>query len=434
MLDQAEQDRVRRVAELLHQAARPMRVLGALAWAPEVKQQFLAGGGQQLPEVSYPGYDPGPVTAIIQEARRDIFPGNVVDDWLESQADAIASTAEMMASAGTSAFSAWGRRLYGMPTDPLRYDPVTPLALAHQVLESMADLVSAKLDVTPPATKSAEDIVAVIEPAVNLMFGDLAPPVQIVDQLSANALASRKHIRVRRGARFTDLDARQLLEHEAFIHVATAFNGLEQKDLPILAIGHAGTTRTQEGLAVFAELMSGTLDLDRFRRLAHRVIAIHMAMEGANFIEVFRWFAERVDEDQAFESTRRVFRGGNVNGGVAFLKDIVYLAGLLEVSTFVRGAFAAGRTDTLGILFCGKLDISGVPALAELRNSGLCVRPRFLPPWVSDPRHTLAMLTWSTFSSQIDLTRVTMAVERLLARTERVDISGSITFDPAPAS
>jgi uncharacterized protein (TIGR02421 family) len=264
----------------------------------------------------------------------------------------------------------------------------------------------------------------VIAPAVIDHFGELAPPVEIVDQLSANALASRKRIRIRRGARFTDRDAQQLLQHEAFIHVATGLNGREQTELPILAIGHAGTTRTQEGLAVFAELMSGTLDLDRFRRLANRVLAIQMALDGADFIEVYRWFRERLgDDDQAFESTRRVFRGGSITGGSPFLKDVVYLAGLLEVSTFVRGAFAAGRTDCLGLLFSGKLDVTAIPALALLRNEGLCVRPRFLPPWVADPRSALALLTWSTFSSQIDLSRVTMAVERILARADRVDIS-----------
>ena len=34
----------------------------------------------------------------------------------------------------------------------------------------------------------------------------------------------------------------QLLNHEAFIHVATGLNGRTQTDIPILAIGHPGTT------------------------------------------------------------------------------------------------------------------------------------------------------------------------------------------------
>jgi len=69
-------------------------------------------------------------------------------------------------------------------------------------------------------------------------------------------------------------DAAQLLNHEAYIHVLTAVNGRHQPDLSIPAIGHPGTTRTQEGLAVFAEFVSGTLEFDRFRRPTDRVLAV----------------------------------------------------------------------------------------------------------------------------------------------------------------
>ena len=84
-----------------------------------------------------------------------------------------------------------------------------------------------------------------------------------------------------------------MLNHEAFIHVATGLNGREQTDIPILAIGHPGTTRTQEGLAVYSEYVSGTLDLDRLRRLADRILSVQMVIDGADFIEVYRWFLER---------------------------------------------------------------------------------------------------------------------------------------------
>ena len=145
---------------------------------------------------------------------------------------------------------------------------------------------------------------------------------------SANASASASRIKVRSGARFTARDVAQLLNHEAFIHVLTAVNGRYQTDLPILAIGHPGTTRTQEGLAVFSEFVSGTLELDRFRRLADRVLGVQMVIDGADFVELFRWFSDRSpDPEQAFESTRRIFRGGPVTGGAPFTKDCVYLSG-----------------------------------------------------------------------------------------------------------
>jgi hypothetical protein len=83
-----------------------------------------------------------------------------------------------------------------------------------------------------------------------------------------------------------------------------------------------------------------------------------MAIEGADFIEVYRYFLEQTDQpDQSFESARRVFRGGLITGGAPFTKDVVYLTGLLSINYVIRACFAAGRADCLHLMFCGKLDL-----------------------------------------------------------------------------
>jgi uncharacterized protein (TIGR02421 family) len=410
-------ERYRRVARLLYDAARPYRVLAALRWPVSVREEFLATGADALPVATYEAFDSAPCLAAVAEARRMIFPGSAIDDWFEETARDIETTALMLAAAGTPAFHAYARELYGVPTQPLRYDPVTPLDLAHRVHEVIGDLARIDLGQTPPASLPAERVAEDLSRAVVEHFGEAAPAVELVDDLSANALATSKRIRVRRGAMFTDRDAAQLLQHEAFIHVATSLNGRAQEDLPILALGHPGTTRTQEGLAVFSEFISGALELDRFRRLADRVLATQMTIDGADFVEVYRWFAERsATPEQAFESTRRIFRGGVISGGAPFTKDVVYLSGFLQVSTFARAAFAAGRADCLRIVFAGKLDLHAIPALCELHQLGLCRRARFLPPWASDPRSVLTWLTYSTFAASIDLSTVSAAVGRLLER------------------
>ena len=244
----------------------------------------------------------------------------------------------------------------------------------------------------------------------------------MVDELSANAVATATKVKVRRDARFTERDGAQLLNHEAFIHVGTALNGRLQSDLPILSVGHPGTTRTQEGLAVFSEFVSGNLELDRLRRLADRTLAVQMVCDGADFIDLYRWFLERSPSpEQAFESTRRIFRGAPLEGGAPFTKDCGYVAGLLGVLTFVRAAFRANRPDTLGLLFAGKLDLWAVPALAVLRHMGLCRPARYLPPWAMDPGWVLTWLTLSTFMSRIDLEAVSSAVSDVLDRTPPVE-------------
>jgi len=423
MTTETAQDRYRNAAKILHDVAKPIKVLSALAWPAELREEFVAGGADKLPEPTYTGVDPTTVLDGVAAARRLLRPGNVVDDWLEREAGSIESTALMMSSLGTPAFHAYSRKLYGVPSQPLRYDPATPLELAEKVHASLVDLQAAAL--VPPVvrTRTAEEVAAFIEEAVNEHFGDLAPRVLLVDELSANAVASTSKIKIRRDARFTAKDAAQLLNHEAFIHVATGLNGRSQTDIPILAIGHPGTARTQEGLAVYSEYVSGTLGMDRLRRLADRIVATQLVIDGADFIELYRWFLDRSpNPEQAFESTRRIFRGAPLTGGAPFTKDCSYLSGYLSVATFIRAAFRAGRADALGLLFSGKLDLFAIPAIGELRSQGLVKRAQFLPPWAADPGWVMAHLTLNTFMADIDLSAVTDAIADVLDHCPRVDV------------
>jgi uncharacterized protein (TIGR02421 family) len=205
------------------------------------------------------------------------------------------------------------------------------------------------------------------------------------------------------------------------VHVGTSLNGLLQEELPILAAGHAGTTRTQEGLAVFAEFISGSIDLDRLRRLSDRVIAIQMAIEGADFLDVYRFFLQRAGgESQSFENARRIFRGGVLEGGAPFTKDCVYLDGLLRVHSFLRSVVTTGRADCLRLLFCGKLDIEDMPALVALAEAGMCRPPRYLPPWATDLRFLIAYLAYSRFLNTIDATRIAAHYEQMLGTIRRL--------------
>jgi uncharacterized protein (TIGR02421 family) len=422
--EQDDEDRWRAAATTLGRAAKPMRVLSALAWPAQEREAFLASGGTRLPTPSYVPVDPAPVLAAVDAARGSLRPGSMVDDWLGREADAVATTALMLASVGKPSFSEHSAELYGVPTRPLRLDPTTPLLLAESVLTAVDELTAQNLLGDPPRDRTAEDVAAEIEAAVTVHFGADAPKVLVVDELSANAVASTSKIKIRRGALFTRRDAAQLLNHEAYIHVGTGVNGRLQTDLPILAVDHPGTTRTQEGLAVFSEFVSGQLDLDRLRRLAHRVLAVQLVIDGADFVELYQWFLDRSPTpEQAFESSRRIFRGAPLEGGAPFTKDCGYLSGLLGVMTYVRAAFAAGRADTLGLLFAGKLDITAIPALAELRSRGLCQPGRHLPPWALDPSWVLTYLTLSTFMSRIDLAAVADAVGELLSQCPKVEIA-----------
>jgi uncharacterized protein (TIGR02421 family) len=423
MTNESAADRYRQAAQILHDVAKPMRVLSALAWPGELRDEFLAGGAQRLPKPTYAPVDTAPVLDAVTAARAFLHPGDVVDDWLGREADAIEHTVRMLASRETPAFFEHSRALYGVPDQPLRYDPATPLELARRVHDALVELH--EVDLVPPVirTRTGEQVASFIDAEVAEHFGDDAPEVLLVDELSANATATTTKIRIRRDAKFTTKDAAQLLNHEAFIHVGTGLNGRAQTDIPILAVGHPGTTRTQEGLAVYSEYVSGTLGLDRLRRLADRIIAVQLVVDGADFIELYRWFLDHTPTpEQAFESTRRIFRGAPMTGGAPFTKDCSYLSGYLSVATFIRAAFTAGRADTLALLFSGKLDLFSIPALGELRSQGLVRPARYLPPWAADPGWVLAHLTLNTFMMNIDLDTVSAEMVDLLEHCPQVDI------------
>jgi len=417
-----EKDRIRKVAHLLYEGARPVRILRSIDWPASVKQDFFAKGAKELPVVSYPGFDAKPTIDIIREARRMIIPVSPIDLWLERQSNSIETGARMLAGMGTPVFFQNSREVYGEPTEPLRFIPATPLELAQSVQDVIDQLARIDLGVAPSAHLSADDVAKEIRTAVSLHFAEDAPEVMLVDTLSANALATADKIRIRRDARFTDRDAAQLLNHEAYIHVATSLNGRIQTDLPLLGAGHPCTTRTQEGLAVFSEIISGTIELDRLRRLADRVFAIQMTIEGADFLQVYHYFLERTgNPDQSFENARRVFRGGVITGGAPFTKDVVYIFGLLQVSTVIRAIFSAGRSDCLRLLFCGKLELQDIPALCELASMGLCRPARYLPPWASDLRSLLAILTYDTFMNKIDPAPMMVVVHKMLENAPIVE-------------
>ena len=249
------------------------------------------------------------------------------------------------------------------------------------------------------------------------------PEVLLVDELSANAVASTSRIKIRRDAKFTAKDASQLLNHEAFIHVATGLNGRAQTDIPILAIGHPGTTRTQEGLAVYSEYVSGTLGMDRLRRLADRILAAQLVIDGADFIELYRWFLDarrprasvrirppdlpwctddrRRTVHQGLRLSLRVPPGRNVHPRRVPSRPCRHRSGCCSpasstCSRSLRSANSAAR--------------------------GLSARAQFAPPWATDPGWILSHLTLMTFMADIDLAAVTDAIADVLEHCPRVEV------------
>lgn len=397
--------------------------MSSLAWPGTVRAKFLRYKAKRMPEVSYPELpDFDPTLRELDAIREEAGETTAIDRWLGGTAETLIRATRLLQARGTPAFYDYSRELYGAPTDQLSDGASTSLQLAETFTNVLDDLDHVELGLPEPDRRTARGVASALRRASRELFGEAAPEVEVVDELSANALAGPNRIRVRRGARFSQRDVHQLIHHEVYIHVATALNGRAQEALPILASSHPGTTRTQEGLAVFAEFISGSMELGRLRRLTDRVLGIQMAREGADFMEIYRYFRRRGNlRVQAFESARRIFRGGVLTGGAPFTKDIVYLDGLLRVHNFLRVAVAMGRADCLRLMFCGKFALDDMPAICELTASGLIRKPAYLPPWAQDLRFLLAYLAYSGFLNRIRLDKVRAHFAAILDEAPVVD-------------
>lgn len=419
-LSDTELQALKAAAALLLDAEERLPVLRSLNWDRSISDAFLKGGARELPRPVYPAIDPRPSRERIKEARRHINGSSPVHRWLTRFADVAEETAALLSTIGTKEFSAHSRALYGSPATPIADGRRTALDLARRLDDLLADFeVGARLE--PPEILTAAEIKRRLDETLPAHFGSAAPRVDVTRNVSGKAAAGRDYIKLREDALFSDLDVTQLLQHEAFVHIATGKNGLAQKDFPILAESYPGNARTQEGLAVFAEFISGALDPRRFRRLADRVIAIDMAASGADFIEIFTFFRSRNKSDapfEAFDSARRVCRGGVLTGGAPFTKDSIYLGGLLEVHNFLRAAVKCGDADLIHLLFVGKIDLTDLDAMRMLHDAGRLAPPRFMPPWATDLRYLLSYLAYSTFLNEISLKDVVAKYEPLFGERE----------------
>jgi uncharacterized protein (TIGR02421 family) len=255
----------------------------------------------------------------------------------------------------------------------------------------------------PPADVPAEHVAERIRDVIGGSMPGARISVEIDPKLPSKAAAGGRRIRIQ-DAPFSRVDVEQLVQHEVLVHSATMRNGKEQAHLKSMGLGAPRTTRTQEGLATLAELVTSTMDLARLRRIALRIRAIKMALDGADFLELFRYFLESgQDEMESYQSSMRVFRGGDVRGRVAFTKDGVYVQGLLFAHVFLRKAVQSGKHSFVTDLFAGRLTLGDVVVLEPYFESGFIQRARFLPAWVANDYCLAASLSYSIFASRISL-------------------------------
>jgi hypothetical protein len=367
-------ERLRQWDERLVRLARDIQILGPLSWPDTVEEAFFAAGGAALPRPPVVTVDHRDTIAALGALCDDIDGADPVGAFLIRTAESYRAAAEMLQSAHTPAFTARSVAIYGAPGQPIVPGAPTHLDAARHFI---AATVSAPLG-QPRPTLTAEAAAAWLQERIDRHFTDAPLPVVLDPHLGALATAGAARVRLR---------------------VLTS-----------LGLSAPRTTATQEGLATLAELITDTIDLLRLRRIALRIQALDAGLSGADFFQVFDLFRDGGQPDtEAFRSAARIFRGGDVRGGVVFTKDVVYLKGMTTTHTFLLKAILEGHHALPARLFAGRMTLGDALLLQPAFEDGTLAGPRVLPEWVASLPTLAAYLSWAGFSSQIPLGELRLA-------------------------
>ena len=389
------------------EVARGIRLLGMTSWPASLQEPFLASwaaGNPVLPTVEYPRHDFGDARRELETIGEEADPDHPLGAYLVESTRSWSTAAALLEVLGTPEVTVHSEALFGRPDERLPGNGPTTREAAHHFIELANELDRELLAPWEQVAVSATSMQLQLQASLDDFFNERVIEVVVDPELIAKAAAGATRIRLRAGAAFTDYDRHQLLEHEAFVHSLTALNGRQQPVLTSLSLASPRTTATQEGLATFAEQITGSIDIERMKRVSLRIEAVAMALEGADFIQVFRHFLDAgQNEVESFSSAQRVFRGVPVTGGAAFTKDTVYLRGLVGVHTFFRWALREQKLRVCRQLFAGKMTLGDVQRFEPLFADGTLAPPRWMPEWVSRANGLAGMLAFSLFANRIRL-------------------------------
>ncbi|THG87273.1 flavohemoglobin expression-modulating QEGLA motif protein [Pseudomonas sp. A-1] len=409
---------IRALSDRLVEAQTPIRVLDAIKWDDGIREGFLKARGQKLPAVDrayYQGrplsFDPDDKKQQFQQIERDITRQlgqfSPVGQIMRRMCKEYRMVIRMLEARGTPDFGLISQELYGSASDAFHAGDPT-LADLGVMFSTYLDNIADRSDLRDePKTLNATEAVALLQGQLNGVFGDEAV-VRVFesDGILADAAAGADYIKIRADALFNRRDIRALAVHEGLVHVGTTLNGLNQPICTFLAKGPPSSTITQEGLAILMEVIAFASYPTRLRKLTNRTRAIHMAEEGADFLQIYEFYREQgYTAEDSYSNAIRVFRGSTPDG-LPFTKDLSYLKGFILIYNYIQLAVRKGKLEQIPLLFCGKATLEDMRTLRQLVDEGLVVPPRYLPPQFSDLNALSAWMCFSNFLNHLSLDRV----------------------------
>ncbi|MBI1317698.1 MAG: flavohemoglobin expression-modulating QEGLA motif protein [Candidatus Hydrogenedens sp.] len=418
---------IRSLSDRIVTAQAPIRILDAIKWDNDIQLQFFADGAKELPRVDRAYYeqrplefDPSAVKEELHDIERDVVRQlgkfNPVGQIMSRVCREYRMVVRMLEARGLPEFNSISEELYGASTDAFHAGEATLLDFGEMMAEALKNVDNSPLVEDDPREIAAQEAVQILQERLDSAFSihDETVRVMVSDGIVADAAAGSGYVKLRADAMFNMRDLRLLEIHEGWVHIGTTINGSKQPICTFLSKGPPSSTVTQEGLAVLMELITFASYPARLRKTTNRIRAVHMAEEGADFIQVYRFFQEHgYNEEVSYQNAMRVFRGSVPDGG-PFTKDLSYNKGFILVYNYIRLAVVQGMLDRIPLLFCGKTTLEDMRTLHQLVQEGIVEPPRFLPPQFADMKALIAWMCYANFINRLDLQRVDLDYANIL--------------------
>lgn len=410
VVNKAEATIIQALSKRIVDAQRHIRILDQVKWDDSIKSEFFKHKQKRMPIVDVDYYAkralPYDVSTkidefrgILRDTQNQLGEYSPVTRLIKRQCDEYIRAMQMLDYRGTPMFGELSKELYGSPSDVF-YVGGPKLsemgALLFDVLTTLDVQLESENDKDLYSPDEAKEI---LQTRLNSFFTQDHVKVMISDDMIADASAGADTIKLSKKARFSERELKYLEVHEGWVHLGTTLNGSLQPYCSFLSKGSPSCSVIQEGLAVMTEVVTFTSYPSRMRKITNRVIAIDKVMQGADFMDIYRYYLEcGLSEQDSYNQSVRVFRGSTPTGG-PFTKDLSYAKGFVLLYNFICYAISAHRIDAVPLLFSGKLTLDDLPLLLELRNEGILESPRYLPPQFRD---LSALSVWLSFSSYLN--------------------------------
>lgn len=407
---------IREVSDQLIEIQKPIMILNSIEWPEKIWREFKRKKFQKLPKLTTDlykerplGFDPEEKIKefrILQKKVDKFFGKNDgVAKILTRNCQEYMQAVNMLNARGTTDFYKFSTLLYGSTHDHF-LDKKNQIYSLGLTMKKVLKGIKYKY-IEPNPHIPADKAVRILSKRLKSYFHHDDVRVKLSDGIVSDAAAGSNYIKLKRDIKFTkgQLDIYEV--HEGHVHVGTSLNGRAQPYCRWLAVGSPGMNVTQEGLAFTMEILTFTSNINRIEKVNDRIITLHMAEEGADFMDIFRYYRKKgIPERQSFERAHRLFRGTLGKSGAVFTKDLSYERGFIGVYNFLSVAASLGVPYLIPFIFAGKLIITDLPIIHDLYKEKILSYPKYIPPVMQDNKGLMCLMAYNKFLNKLDFRQI----------------------------